>query len=122
LTTGLGTADLMGSIRGVDSDQAAAFARQIEIARRDDLLFNGCIIEVGCLNFDPSGIVIPVFDPVIYLYERDGTADDLRFSDLPNTEIWYGLGGAPDIWEERLGRDDDDEEDGESSSQNGGGQ
>jgi len=108
LTVGMGTADLMGSIRGVDSGQAASFGNQIEIERRDDLLFNNCIIEVGCLNFDPSAIVIPVFDPVIYLYEKEGSDTELRYSDLPNTEIWYRLGGAPDIWEERLG--DDDEE------------
>jgi len=107
LTIGMGTIDLVGSIRGVDSDQAASFGLQLEQERRDDLLFNSCIVEVGCLNFDPSAIIIPVFDPVIYLYEREGTDSELRYSDLPNTEIWYRLGGAPDIWEERLGESEE---------------
>ena len=111
LTEGMGSSNLLGSIRDVDLGQAAAFGDQIELERRDEFLFNDCIVEVGCLNFDPSAIVIPVFDPVIYLYERGGGISELRYSDLPNTEIWYRLGGAPDIWEERLGPSDDDEED-----------
>jgi hypothetical protein len=111
LTEGEGSMSIWGSIRGVDSGQAASFGQQLEEERRDDILFNDCIVEVGCLNFDPSAIVIPVFDPVIYLYEREGIDEELRYSDLPNTEIWYRLGGAPDIWDERLGTSDDDDED-----------
>ncbi len=110
LTEGMGTSKLWGTIRSNDSDQAAALGNQIELERRDEFLFNDCIVEVGCLNFDSSTLEIPVFDPVIYLYERDGTVNELRYSDLPNTEIWYGLGGAPDIWDDRLGSSDDDED------------
>ncbi len=119
LTFGLGASDLWGSIRGSDTESASALGDQLEPVRRDDFLFNDCIVEVGCLNFDPSAIVLPVFDPVIYLYERDGDVQELRYSDLPNTEIWFGYGGAPDIWEERLGRrdDDDDERDNEEGQE-----
>ncbi len=112
LTLGLGESDLWGSIRGSDSEQAAAIGDQLEEVRRDDFLFSSCVVEVGCLNFEPSVVIIPVFDPVIYLYEKEGSINELRYSDLPNTEIWFGLGGAPDIWEERLGisRSPDDDE------------
>ncbi len=104
LTDGEGESDLRGDVRGVRSDLAASFARQLGERRSDRFLLNGCVIGVGCSQFDRSTIVLRAFDIQVDPFRQDEEAVQIRFSDLGNFEIFRQLGLTND-WA------DDEEED-----------
>ncbi len=84
--------DLIGSIRGIDTSDAAGFARQTGFPLNQDLLFNGCVVGVRCGQDDRVITGINVFALTVEPVEDDEEAADERFSDLGNFELYRSLG------------------------------
>ncbi len=106
LTEGQGRSDLKGEIRGVRSDDAALFGRQLSERPNEAFLLNGCVVSVGCLQLDRSTIVLRSFEIVNQPFEADEANAELRFSDLGNFEIFRRL-GIINIWADQEDEDED---------------
>ncbi len=114
LNDGSGSSELIGSIRGIDTGDAAGLAFQTALPLNPDFLFNGCVVGVRCGQDDRVIRGINVFALTVQPVTQDPEPDGQRFSDLGNFELYRSL-GLTRSWS------GDDKEDGDEENGDGEG-